>query len=64
MMLADNLMDCKKLFEDGLKVIQMEGVGTVGFGVRGVVVDLEEDAVDACGHGGAGEDRDEFGLAP
>ncbi len=41
----------------------MEGVGSVGFGVRWVVVDFEEDAVDACGHGGAGQDRDELGLA-
>ncbi len=29
----------------------------------GVVVDLEEDAVDAGGDGGAGEDGDELGLA-
>ena len=41
----------------------MEGVGSVGFCLRWVVVDFEENAVDAGGYGGAGEDGDEFGLA-
>lgn len=41
----------------------MEGVGAIGFGAGGVVVDFEEDAVDAGGDGGAGEDGDELGLS-
>ena len=56
-------MNGEKLLEDGLQVIEMKGVGSVGFGFGGVVVDFEEDAVDAGGYGGAGEDGDELGLA-
>lgn len=41
----------------------MESIGSVGLGVRRVVVDLEEDAVDSGGYGGAGQDGDELGLA-
>ena len=41
----------------------MESVGSVGFGVGRVVVDFEEDAIDACGYRGAGEDGNELGLA-
>ena len=53
----------KELFEDSFEVVQVEGVGSVGFGVRRVVVDLKEDSVDSGGYGGAGEDGDELGLA-
>ena len=56
-------MDGEELLEGGLEMVEVEGVGSVGFGVGGVVVDLKEDAVDACGDGGAGEDRDELRLA-
>jgi len=56
-------MDGEELLEGGFEVVEVEGVGSVGFGVGGVVVDFEEDAVDACGYGGAGEDGDELGLA-
>jgi hypothetical protein len=53
----------QELLKGGFEVVEVEGVGTVGFGMGGVVVDFEEDAVDACGYGGAGQDRDELGLA-
>jgi len=56
-------VDGKQLFEGGFEMVEVEGVGAVGFGVGGVVVDLEEDAVDACGYGCSGEDGDELGLA-
>ncbi len=56
-------MDGEKLLEGGFEVVEVKGVGSVGFCVGGVVVDLEEDSVDACGYGGAGEDGDELGLA-
>jgi hypothetical protein len=50
-------------FEERAEEVEVEGVGSVGFGLRGVVVDLEEDAIDAGGDGGAGEQGDELGLA-
>ena len=56
-------MDGEELLEGGFEVVEVEGVGSVGFGVRWVVVDFEEDAVYACGYGGPGEDGDELGLA-
>jgi len=46
-----------------LEQLEVEGIGGVGFGVGRVVVDFEEEAVDAGGDGGAGEERDELGLA-
>ena len=62
-MLGDNFVNCKKLFEASPKVVQVEGVGSVGLGVRRIVMDLKKDAVDTCGYGSAGEDGDELGLA-
>ena len=59
----DDLVDGEELFEDSFEMVQMEGVGSVGLGVRRVVVDLEEDSVDSGGYSGAGEDGDELGLA-
>ena len=56
-------MDGEEGLEDGAEAVEVERVGSVGFGLGGVVVDLEEDAVDAGGDGGAGEDGDEFGLS-
>ncbi|MCU1319755.1 MAG: hypothetical protein JWP98_1273 [Edaphobacter sp.] len=53
----------EELLEDGFEVVQVEGVGSVGFGLRRVVVNLEEDAVYAGGCSGAGKDGDELGLA-
>ena len=40
-----------------------KSVGAVGERFGGVVVNFEEDAVDACGYSGAGQGLDEFGLA-
>jgi len=53
----------QQVLEQRLEEIEAERVGAVGFGVRGVVVDFKKEAVDACGYGGAGEERDELGLA-
>jgi hypothetical protein len=60
---ANGFVDAEELFEGLLEVVQVEGVGSVGFGVSWVVVDFEGDAVDAGCDCGAGEDWDEFGLA-
>ena len=57
------MFDTEKLFQGGFKVVEVEGVGSVGFGVGRVVVDFEEDAVDSCSYSRAGEDRDELRLA-
>ena len=59
----DGGVDGEEGLKDGAEAIEVEGVGAVGLGFGGVVVDLEEDAVDACGHCGASEDGDELGLA-
>ena len=59
----DDLVDGEELFEDSVEVVQVEGVGSVGLGVRRVVVDLEEYSVDSGGDGGAGEHWDELRLA-
>lgn len=56
-------VDGEELLEGGFEVVEVEGVGAVGFGVGGVIVDFEKNAVDACGYGGAGEDGNELGLA-
>ena len=58
-----DFVDGEELFEGGAEVVEVEGVGAVGLGLWGVVVDFEEDAVDAGGGGGAGEGGDELGLA-
>jgi len=42
----------------------MEGVGAVGLGLGGVVVDFEEDAVNAGSDGGAGETGMNSGWPP
>jgi hypothetical protein len=47
--------------QQGLEQVEVEGVGAVGLGLAGVVVDFEEDAVDAGGDGGAGEGGYELG---
>ena len=61
--LASCGVDGEELFEEGLEELEVEGVGGVGLGVRWVVVDFEEEAVDACGDCGAREEGDELGLA-
>jgi len=60
---ADCGVDAQQLFQDTFELIQMERIRAVGFGVGWVVVDLEEDSVDAGCYCGAGEDGDELGLA-
>jgi len=56
-------VDGEQLGEHILELIKGEGVGTVGERGGGVVVDLEKDAVDTSGDGGAGEHGNELGLA-
>ena len=56
-------VDGEELFQEWAKVFEVEGVGSVGFGFLWIVVDFEEDAVDAGGDGGAGEQGDEFWLS-
>jgi hypothetical protein len=56
-------MDGEQRLQQGLQQVEAQGVGAVGFGFGGIVVDLEEDAVDAGGDGGAGEHGDELRLA-
>jgi len=45
-----------------LQTIQVKGVRSVTFCLRGVVVDLEEDSVDAGGDGGACQNGNELRL--
>jgi hypothetical protein len=60
---GDGGVDGQELLEQGLELVEVEGVGTVGLGLGWVVVNLEEDAVDPGGNGGSGQDGDELGLA-
>jgi hypothetical protein len=53
----------QKGFEQRLEKFEVEGVGAVGLGVERVVVDFDEETVDAGGDGRAGEQRNELGLA-
>ena len=43
--------------------VQTERVGAIGKGLRRIVVDLQEDAIDADSHGRAREGRDELRRA-
>ena len=56
-------VDGEELFEDGFELVEVEGVGSVGFGLGGIVVDLEKDAIDSGSHSGPGEDGNELRLA-
>ena len=62
-MLGHYLVDCKKLFENFAEMIQVKSIGTVGFSLRRIVVDLQEDTVHPSCYGCTGEDGNEFGLA-
>lgn len=42
----------QQLFEQRLEQLEIEGVGAIGLGVGGIVVDFEEEAVDTRGDGG------------
>ncbi len=48
--------------EERLQELEDEGVGAVGFSVRRIVVDFDEEAIDAGGDGCAGKERDELWL--
>jgi len=52
---GQGVVDGLEFFEDGAEFGGFEGVGAVGLGFFGIVVDFHEDAVDAGGDGGAGE---------
>ena len=49
--------------EQGRELRERQGVGAVGERGGGIVVSLEEDAVDTGGYAGARQRLDEFGLA-
>ncbi len=61
-MLGHYLVDCKKLFQNFAQMVQVKSIGSVGFGLRRIVVDLEKDAVHPCCDGCTGEDGNKFGL--
>lgn len=56
-------MDGEERFKQRLEHLEVEGVGSIGFGVGGIVVDLEEEAVDAGSYGGTGQHGDKLGLS-
>jgi len=56
-------VDGEELFKQWLEELEVEGVGAVRLGVGRIVVDFDEDAVDAGGNRGAREQRNIFGLA-
>jgi len=56
-------VDGKEDFQKRFEKVEIEGVGAVGFGAGRVVVDFDEETVDACGDGGAGQQGNELGLA-
>ena len=61
--LARCRLDVEELFEEGLEELEIEGVCAVGFSVVRVVVDLEEEPVNASGNCRAREQRNVFWLA-
>jgi hypothetical protein len=56
-------VDGEKRLEHGTEPVEVECVGPVGLSFSRVVMDFEEDAVDAGGDSGTGKDRDELGRA-
>jgi hypothetical protein len=56
-------MHRQQCLQQRTQAIEPEGVGAVGLGVGRVVVDLQKQAIDSGGDGGAGEQRDELRLA-
>jgi len=56
-------VDRQQGFEDALQLVQVQGVGAVGFGFGGVVVDLQEDAVNASRNRRARQHGNELRLA-
>ena len=60
---ANDRVKFEYLFEERLQQFQLERVGSVGFGVRGIVVDFEEEAIDSGCCCSAREERNELGLS-
>ncbi len=56
-------MDRNQLIEDGGKKRQIKSIGSVRLGLRGIVVDLEEDAVNSGRNCSPRKQRNEFRLA-
>ena len=56
-------VDGEELFEQGLEELQVEGVGAIGFGVVRIVMDFNEEAVNARGDRSAREQWNVLGLA-
>ena len=48
---------------EGLEAFEVEGVGPVGEGLRGVIMNLQKERVHAGCHPGAGQGFDVLGLA-
>lgn len=62
-MLGHYLVNCKKLFENAPKMVQVQGIRSVRFGMGRIVVDLEKDTVHSGCHRSPGEHRNEFRLS-
>ncbi len=56
-------LDGEKLLEERGEELEIEGIGSIGFGVGGIVVDFEKQAVDASRYRGTGQERNELRLA-
>ena len=56
-------LDRDQLVKNFGQEFQIERVGAIGFGFGRTVVYFQEDAVDARGHGGSRQQRNEFRLA-
>ena len=52
-----------QFFQHAAQLGGLQGIGAVGLGFLGIVVDFHEDAIHACGDGRAGQHRNELGLA-
>ena len=55
-------MDGQKLFQNCLQLVEMKCIRSIGFRLRWIVVNLQEDAVDPCRYSSAGKDRNELRL--
>ena len=60
--LRDGFVICRRVngkqrFKQRLEQVEMERVGAVGFGVCGIVVHFEEQAINTGSYSGAGKER-------
>lgn len=60
---VDNFTNCDEFGHQGLEVVEVEHVCAVAFGVGGVEVGFDEDAVDADGDAGFGDGFDHVWAA-